>query len=165
MANDKKFEVKNGLVAQNVEFSSPNRANTLIASMSNGSNVLSFAGTIDSQRLLANSVAVLPALKAWAYINQGNLTTSSGVSSVSKAAGYVSVNLSPAMSDANYAYNITWGSNQSPPGGLVGSPQPNRDSGGYHSAPTANNFSVVFIELYGSLWSYEPHYVYFSLFR
>jgi len=58
MANDKKFEVKNGLVAQNVEFTSPNRANTLIASMTNGSNVLSFAGTIDAQRILSNGSPV-----------------------------------------------------------------------------------------------------------
>jgi hypothetical protein len=58
VANDKKFAVKNGICAQNVEFHSPNLANTLIASMVNGSNVLSFTGTVDFQNITKGGTAV-----------------------------------------------------------------------------------------------------------
>jgi hypothetical protein len=78
VANDKKFIVKNGLCTQNIELYSPDSANTVIMSMSNGSNVLSFGGTVNFNAITQGGCAVgagLDAQKNFTVVEACSLTS------------------------------------------------------------------------------------------
>jgi hypothetical protein len=120
--NNKKFAVKNGLLTQNIDFISPDEANTIAVTMSN-SNVLSVAGTLNAT-LFDGSAANLANVNA-SNISSGTLAqarlanasiTLNGTTLTLGGTSTITANGSQSLSNGSYltggSYNggtaVTW---------------------------------------------------------